>query len=289
MPSPSLDIAARTDQGKVRKNNEDAYLVYRTGRVLERLDSNIPETELPSGFSGGGYIMAVADGMGGMAAGEVASRSALTEAFRLVLRAPKWLLQLDDPSTRESEIQAFLDRTKAYLAGMHAALSRAVAADPSKAGMGTTLTCAYSVGWDLFVVHVGDSRAYLYREGDLRRITHDHTLAQNLADAGAIPQEEVAQHPRRNVLTNVIGGSGGWMRGETHHLLLKPGDRLLVCTDGLNAVLGDEEIVHVLEGERESEGACGALIEMALSRGAPDNVTVIVAQYSDGVAPPPTI
>jgi PPM family protein phosphatase len=280
LPSTTkVEIAARTDRGKVRKNNEDAFLVFRTGRFLERLDSSIPEEELPSRFDQGGYIMAVADGMGGMAAGEVASRKVLLEAFRLILKAPKWLLSLDDLATRETEIQAFFDRTEGYLAGMNAALFREMAADPSKTGMGTTLTVAYSVGLDLFIVHVGDSRAYLLRQGDLRRITHDHTVAQRLADVGTISQKEVARHPQRNVLTRVIGGSGGWQRGETHHVRLEPMDRLLLCTDGLPAALGDEEIAKILAGEGTCERICETLLDLTLSRGAPDNATMVVARY----------
>src|SRR5687767_1099394 len=201
-----VEVAARSDRGKKRENNEDTYLVFRTGRFVERIQSNIPESELSSHYEDGGYLLAVADGMGGTRAGEVASREALLEGFRLVLRAPRWLLSLDDPATRDGEIEAFFERVQGYLAGMHAALLRQMAADPSKKGMGTTYTAAYSVGFDLFVVHIGDSRAYLLHDGSLKQITRDHTLAQRLADQGAIPQEEVATHPQRHVLTRVVGG-----------------------------------------------------------------------------------
>lgn len=282
MKSVTVEIAARTDVGKRRESNEDAFLVFRTGRFLERIQSSIAEAELGSRYDEGGYVMAVADGMGGAAAGEVASREALVEAFRLILRSPKWLLSLDDPTTRESEIQAFFDRTKIYLAGMHAALLRHGLSDASKAGMGTTLTVAYSVGFDLFVVHVGDSRAYLYREGTLRHMTRDHTVAQTLADSGTIAQEGVMVHPQRHVLTQVVGGSGGWLRGDTHYERLKPGDSVVVCTDGLTEPVPDGDIAQVLGGATSSDSACASLVGLALDRGAPDNVTVIVARYSGG-------
>src|SRR5262249_28578644 len=158
-----------------------------------------------------GYLMAVADGMGGAAGGEVASREALVEALRLMLRQPKWLLSLDDPDTREGDIKSFFERTKLYVAGMHAALLRHGSGHPSGAGMAPRTPAAYSRGFDFFVAKVGDSRAYLYREGTLRHITRDHTVAQGLADAGAIPQEDVAIHPDRHVLTRVVGGHGGWI------------------------------------------------------------------------------
>ena len=276
-----VEIAARSDRGKKRENNEDTYLVFRTGRFVERIQSNIPESDLDSHYEGGGYLMAVADGMGGMRAGEVASREALLEGFRLVLRAPRWLLSLDDPTTRDGEIEAFFERVHGYLAGMHAALLRQMASDPSKKGMGTTYTAAYSVGFDLFVVHIGDSRAYLLHDGHLKQVTRDHTLAQRLADQGAIPQEEVSSHPQRHVLTRVVGGSGGWFRAEIHHTRLHPGDAVLVCTDGLTGCVPDEEIARVLGGEATCEEACDSLLGTALERGAPDNVTMIVARYRE--------
>jgi serine/threonine protein phosphatase PrpC len=276
-----VEIAARSDRGKKRENNEDTYLVFRTGRFVERIQSNIPETELSSHYEGGGYLLAVADGMGGSRAGEVASREALIEGFRLVLRAPRWLLSLDDPTTRDREIEAFFERVHGYLGGMHAALLRQMAADPSKAGMGTTYTAAYSVGFDLFVVHIGDSRAYLFHDGNLRRLTRDHTLAQRLADQGAIAQDEVESHPQRHVLTRVVGGSGGWFRAEIHHTRLSPGDAVLVCTDGLSGTVPEEDVAEILGRHTTSEEACDALLTASLERGAPDNVTMIVARYRE--------
>jgi protein phosphatase len=189
------------------------------------------------------------------------------------------MLNLDDPVTREQEIHGFFDRMKVYLAGMHAAILDEGSHDPRKAGMGTTFTTAYIVGFDLFIVHVGDSRVYRLRSGALTQLTRDHTVAQRLADSGVIPQENVATHPQRNILTQVVGGSGGWIRGETHHVKLEPGDTLLLCSDGLNAVLSDEEITGCLEGAPSSRDACRALVERTLKGGAPDNVTVIAATF----------
>ena len=277
--SPEVDVAALSDRGRVREANEDAYSVFRIGRFAERVQSNVPEAELSSIYDASAWFLAVADGMGGHAAGEVASREAMVEIFQIALRAPRWMLSLDDPSTREQEIQAFYDRAKLYLAGMHAAILTEGTQDPSKAGMGTTFTLAYVVGLDLFIVHVGDSRIYRLHEGTLEQLTRDHTVAQRLADAGVIKQEEVATHPARNRLTRVVGGSGGWLRGETRHVRLEPGDTLLVCSDGLNAVVPDEDIARHLAAETTSKAACRALVHQALERGAPDNVTVVVARF----------
>ncbi len=274
-----VEISARTDRGLRRETNEDAYLVFRTGRFLQRVQSNIEEGELESRYDVAGHIMAVADGMGGAAAGEVASREALLEAFRLILRSPKWLLTLDDPLTRSSEIQSFFERVRGYIAGMHDALLRHASQNPHAAGMGTTLTLVYSLGLDLFVAHVGDSRAYLYRDGVLHHITRDHTVAQHLADSGTISQEEVDEHPERHILTSVVGGHGGALQGDMHHVPLQVGDAVVVCTDGLSGQAKDEEINEVLRNAASCDDACDALIALAHERGAPDNVTVIVARY----------
>ena len=278
-PAPQVDVAALSDRGKKRETNEDAYSVFRVGRFAERYDSSVPESELPSIYDARVWAIGVADGMGGHAAGEVASRDALVQLMRLAVKKPRWMMSLDDPETREQEIEDFFDRTKTYLAGVHAAILDEGTQDPVKRGMGTTFTLAYVVGLDLFIVHVGDSRVYRMHEGSLHQLTRDHTVAQRLADAGVIAQENVATHPDRHRLTQVVGGSGGWIRGETHHLRLDPGDTLLVCSDGLNAVVSDAEIAQCLTGAGSSEDACRKLVDRTLAGGAPDNVTVVVARF----------
>jgi len=274
------ELGALTHRGKVREVNEDAYVVLRMGRYLEPMLSNLPEGELPSRSEDSGYLMMLADGLGGHEAGDVASRSALLATLQLVLRAPKWALKLDDPATREAEIRDLIARSRAYLAGAHAALRRQAAGDARLAGMGTTLTGAYSVGADLFVHHVGDSKAYLYRAGTLRRITRDHTVAQEYADLGMIGQEEVATHRMHHVLTRAVGGPEEQLEGDLHHVRIENGDRLLLCSDGLTDMASEEEIAGVLAAEPSSDAACRELIGLALERGGRDNVTAIVAGYT---------
>jgi serine/threonine protein phosphatase PrpC len=273
------EIAALTHQGHVREANEDAYVVFKNGRYLQRLTSSIPESDLPSRFEEGGYLMIVADGLGGHEAGDVASRSALLTTLDLIVSAPKWALKLDHPKTREAEIRELRARSKFYLAAVHAALRQQAAGDSRLAGMGTTLTGAYSVGMDLFVLHVGDSKAYLIREGAMRKITHDHTVAQEYADLGVISQQEVATHRMQHVLTRAIGGPSEKLEGDLHHVQIVQGDRLLLCSDGLTDMASEEDISGVLAAHPESEAACRALVDLALERGGRDNVTVIVATY----------
>jgi serine/threonine protein phosphatase PrpC len=274
-----LDIGARSDPGRVRENNEDAYLVFRIGRFAERVMSNIPESELPSRFDDAGTMMIVADGLGGHEAGDVASRTALITTLHLILRSPRWALKLDDPATRDAELRDMMTRSRGYLAAVHAALRHRAAEDPRLAGMGTTLTGAYTVGGDLFVLHVGDSKAYLMRGDSLRKITHDHTVAQQYADLGVIPQEQVASHRQHHVLTKAVGGPDPNLEGDLHHLRIAAGDRLLLCSDGLTDMLSDEDIAGVMKRHPASGPASTALVDLALEHGGRDNVTVIVAGF----------
>jgi len=272
------DIAALTHPGS-RPNNEDAYVVYRLGRFMECLSSNLPEGQLPARYDDTGHLFIVGDGVGGAASGEVASSTALLTLIQQLLRAPKWALKLDDPSTREREIRELLARGRLYVQQMHAAIRERQAVDPSHQGMGTTFTSAYTVGGDLFVMHVGDSRAYSLRGGRLFCITRDHTLAQEYADLGQLEASEVDQHPLSHVLTRALGAPADTIEADTHHREIEDGDRLLLCSDGLTKVASASEIADTLEKHPASAAACRALVELALARGGPDNITVMVAGY----------
>lgn len=274
------DVAAQSHEGHVREQNEDSYVVFRMGRFLDRVASNVPEDALPSHREDSGWLMAVADGLGGHSAGEIASRTALASMLNLIIRSPRWALRLDDPSTREADIEGLYERTTRYLRGVHDAVRARAASDEQLEGMGTTLTVAYSVGNDLFVVHVGDSRAYLLRDGRLRRITRDHTLAQSYADQGLIPQAEVESHELGHVLTRAMGAGDAHPEGEIHHLDVQHGDRLLLCSDGLTRCVPESEIASLLSSLANSDEACRALIERALALGGGDNITAIVARYT---------
>ena len=273
------DIAALTHPG-ARPNNEDAYVVYRLGRFMECVSTNLPEGELPARYDDSGHLLIVGDGVGGAASGEVASSTALLTLIHQVLRSPKWALKLDDPATREREIRELLARGRLYLQQMHAAIRERQARNPSQQGMGTTFTSAYTVGGDLFVTHVGDSRAYSLRGGRLFRITRDHTVAQEYADTGRLGQAEADRHPLSHVLTRALGGPAETVEADTHHREIEDGDRLLLCSDGLTKVASEAEIAETLKANPQSSSACRALVELALARGGPDNITVIVAGYT---------
>ncbi len=273
------DIAALTHPGS-RPNNEDAYVVYRVARSMECLSSNLPQGKLPPRHDDSGHLMIVGDGVGGAASGEVASRTALITLVESIMRQPKWALKLDDPASRETEIQELIERSRAYLQYMHATIRDRQDADPSYRGMGTTFTSAYTVGGDLFIMHVGDSRAYVLRSNRLFRITRDHTLAQEYADLGQLEQAEVDHHPLGHVLTRALGSDVETIQSDMHHRDVEDGDRLLLCSDGLTKVASEADIAKTLRANPGSADACRALVDLALTLGGPDNITVIVAGYT---------
>src|SRR5262249_48032319 len=173
------------------------------------------------------FGLLVADGMGGMAAGDVASRMAVQTLLTLVLNTPDWIMR-----TGQSENERILARIGERYRKVDAAIREEAAVDPKLAGMGSTLTVGYSLGTDLFLGHIGDSRAYLLRGAEFRRLTRDHTLAQGLADQGAVTSAELVSSRLRHVLTRHLGGKSP-AQADVRHLQLQDRDQLLLCSDGL--------------------------------------------------------
>ncbi len=274
-PAPvRVDLGACTHRGLVRANNEDCYLVVRLNRALETLLTNLPEGSVPARFDEVGYGMLVADGMGGMAAGEVASRLALSTLAHLVVSSPEWIMRVD-----EAEAERLLERLTQRYRQVDAALKAEARADPSLFGMGTTLTLAYSLGSELFLAHVGDSRAYFFHGGRLHQLTRDHTYAQVLVDTGIIRPEEAATHRLRHVLTRALGATAEPVKADVHRARLSDGDQILLCTDGLTEMVEEADIARILLRAGTAQEACGALVEAALAGGGRDNVTVVLTRY----------
>jgi len=269
-----VDIAALSHTGHVRSNNEDHFLVTRLGRTLETMITSLPDRDAPKLAEEVNYVMIVADGMGGHAAGEVASRMALSAIVSLALDVPDWILKLNEEYAHEIE-----DRTRARVREVGALLVKEAAHDPALSGMGTTLTAARSLGRDLQITHVGDSRAYLLRAGRLHRLTRDHTYAQLLVDLGRLPSIDQADPRHRHILTNALGGSDRDVKVDIDLMRLDDGDRVLLCSDGLTEMVDDKTIAGILADAPGSHQACEALVQRALDNGGRDNVTVIVAGY----------
>jgi protein phosphatase len=181
---------------------------------------------------------------------------------------------MDDAHAQEIE-----RRARSRVQEVDAMLVESGQRDRSLTGMGTTLTAARSLGRDLVITHVGDSRAYLLRGGNLLRLTRDHTFAQLLVDAGQLAPADVAHSPHRHVLTNALGGSSADVQVDTDRLRLEDGDRLLLCSDGLTDLVDDGSIASILLETTRSSDACDRLVQRALDAGGRDNVTVIVAAY----------
>jgi serine/threonine protein phosphatase PrpC len=270
-----IDVSALSHPGHVRAHNEDQFFVSRLSRSLETMLSSLPAGEVPARADEVNYVMIVADGMGGHAAGDVASRLAIRTLVSLGLDVPDWIFRIDEEQA--PEIQR---RARRIVQQVGAELLDRGRQDAALRGMGSTLTAARSYGRDLLIVHVGDSRAYLFRSGHLIRLTKDHTYAQLLVDTGQLQARHVAVSGVRHILINALGGSIEDVQVDVDVAGLEDGDRLLLCSDGLTDCVDDDTITTTLLATQSSSEACAQLVQLALDGGGRDNVTVIVAAYT---------
>ncbi|HSE33425.1 MAG TPA: protein phosphatase 2C domain-containing protein [Pyrinomonadaceae bacterium] len=275
----TAELGAASHKGHLRANNEDSYLLMQFGRSLERLATNLDENLLEPNYSLTGYGLMVADGMGGMAAGEVASRLALSKLVELIADTSDWILALK----HEKDARIVLKRMTDRFFQIDKILKDEAKVDDTLEGMGTTLTVAGTLGRDLVVGHVGDSRAYLLREQTLKQLTTDHTLGQALIDAGVASSDDPATRSMRHVLTAAIGSLDDRIEPQVQRFKLRRGDQLLLCTDGLTAMVDDEIIANVLRRQESAQSACDDLIDLALGAGGSDNVTVLLARFHTAV------
>jgi PPM family protein phosphatase len=272
----TVELGSGTHQGHVRENNEDSYLVMRFGRSLERLSTSLDENLLEQDYSLTGYGMLVADGMGGMAAGEIASTMALSKLIELIVDTSDWTLALK----RDKDVKTVLERMTQRFFQIDRILKEEAKRDNTLGGMGTTLTVAGTLGSDLVIGHIGDSRAYLLRGNSFKQLTTDHTLAQALIDAGVANSDDPAPRSMRHVLTAAIGSLDERIEPQVQRFRLYSGDQLLLCTDGLTEMVADDIIANVLKEAKSAPIACQSLIDLALASGGTDNVTIVVARFN---------
>ncbi|HZM97694.1 MAG TPA: protein phosphatase 2C domain-containing protein [Vicinamibacterales bacterium] len=272
-----VEVSGLSHRGLVRENNEDHFLVARLDRTMQTLVTNLPPGAVPDRSEDTVYGMLVADGMGGHAAGELASRTAVATLVNLVLRTPDIIMRLDPHYTEEA-----LRRFERRFQEIAEVLREQAKTDPRLAGMGTTMTLACSAGSDLIVAHVGDSRAYLLREGRLQRLTSDQTMAQFLADTGMISQDEIENHPMRHMLTGALSTRDGPTDVDLTAQRLRSGDQVLLCTDGLFDLVPDASISALLQQPGSPAEVCQRLVTAALEGGGRDNVTVVLGRYRIG-------
>ena len=244
MTSDQILSAASSHIGKIRASNQDSGSVGRN-------------------------LFVVADGMGGHAGGDVASALAVQHLFTL----DRTYDTVED--AREALFRGVLD------AG--ADLTNAVVEHPELTGMGTTVSAMIRVKSQMVIAHIGDSRIYRLREGVLEQITADHTFVQRLVDSGRITPEEAAVHPRRSVLMRVLGDVDAEPEVDTHIVDTLPGDRWLLCSDGLSGYVSERDIAETLLTVDDVELAAHKLITQSLSEGAPDNVTVVIVRVAEGI------
>jgi serine/threonine protein phosphatase PrpC len=274
-----VDLYGLTHLGKVRPNNEDHFLICRFGRFLEPVQTSLPADAVPQRSEERGYGMVVADGIGGASAGEEASRLAISSLIDLVLRTPDWILRLDGNHLPEEVLRRASERYEQ----INLSLQEEARQIPSLSGFGTTMTMAWSLGSDLFLAHIGDSRAYLL-SGGLRQLTRDHTGVQQLVDQRLIDRRDAATHHLRHALTQCLGDHSRQARPDVTRLEIADNDRLLLCTDGLTDMVDLVTIAEILAGDEPAQVIAQRLVDKALSAGGKDNVTVVVARYQGCVA-----
>jgi protein phosphatase len=269
-----VDVAAVSDRGLVRENNQDHYLVVRVSRSMEKLLTNLRADQVPARADEVAYGFAVADGMGGPVGGEVASQMAISTLVNAALHEPDWVFGISADDTLR-RVQRMAKRWERVQEAIRARGDR----EPALGHMGTTLIAAVSLGTRLVVGHVGDSRLYILRRGKLHQLTRDHTLVQTMLDLGALTPAEVAAHPRRDLLMRSFSAADDTCQGDFRHATLADGDQLLLCTDGLTDMVDDETIGSVLGRAVSTDEACQTLLATALENGGKDNVTIAVARY----------
>ncbi len=271
----TLDVAGRTVAGLVRTNNEDQFLIARLLRGVHCIDSSLPADALAHFNARSGYLLVVSDGMGGRAAGEVASATAVEVVVQCVEEVFDG--QLDKKRPPDEKTSELLQESVERAASILKTIQRR---SPEKLGMGCTLTLGYIVDGALWIAHVGDSRAYMVRQRKIHRLTKDHTWAEALRDADAITN--VDDHPGRHMLTNVLGGKDE-LFVDVKKIPLKAGDVLMFCSDGVHGCITDEKLGKAVVQSATAEAATKHLIDMALAEGAPDNATVVVARVGSSM------
>jgi protein phosphatase len=264
-----LDFFGMTHPGLVRADNQDHYLVstlHKTARVRATSLPNPEVFELPSQRIASFGM--VADGVGGHMGGETASRAAVEAIADYVKETMNAFYAAD-----ESDETAFFSALEEAAVTCHQAVIERARASGQPTGA-TTLTLFVAVWPWLYLLHVGDSRCYLYRDGALERRTRDQTMAQDLVDSGVLAKEQAVRSPLAHVLTSAIGGSQ--TSPDVSRVDLRRGDVLLLCTDGLTKHVSDERIAERLRTMSSSEQVARALVDDALAGGGSDNVTVLV-------------
>ena len=271
-PKPvRVSVFGKTDVGRTRDHNEDTFLV---ADLSTKKASLLPEVREHTVGPRGSFFM-VADGMGGAAAGEVASAMAADLIYQHLSTA--WV------NDHDASAQRFAFRMKEAVEVANQKIHQYTKDHPEVRGMGTTLTAAGVFGGDLYLTQIGDSRGYLIRQGQAIQLTKDQSLMQRLVDAGELTEEEAEVSERRNIILQALGPDPR-VRVDLTYQPLRRGDVLVLCSDGLSGQVKKDEIAKIAtEHATDLGGLCSALIDLANERGGPDNITAIAVRF-DGEA-----
>jgi protein phosphatase len=280
LPTINLALYAQTDVGMVRSGNEDNFLILdlSSGRSWTANDEEPPDLlTYTQGYYGS--LLAVSDGMGGALAGEVASRMAVETVRDRMLQLQAHPVYGKMP---------FSERMRLAIEEANQLIHGDGQTNPAHKGLGATFTAVASNGVQLYFAQVGDSRAYLIRQGYIHRITKDQSLVQQLIDAGQITEEEAETHSYRNVILQALGAHSN-VNVEITMVPLYHLDTVLICSDGLSGKIHQSEIAGIVSEAGNFQEACQQLIDLANSRGGEDNITVVLTQFSgSGLQPPPS-
>jgi protein phosphatase len=267
------DYFGLSHQGLVRTENQDCFLIGSIHKAMQVHQTSLPQETLGELVSPSrGYVFLVADGVGGIPGGKDASRTALGAIIDYVLRAMDLYVRLD-----QDQEPAFLAELQRSVERSHEAVREAGAADDERVGMATTLTMV-CIRWPRgYLVHVGDSRCYVLRDGQLNLLTKDQTMAQAMVDAGALSPDQAERSGLKHVLYSAIGA----MRAEPMTVTtdIQMNDVMLLCTDGVTKHLSDDEIREALIACTSAEETARGLVRLVLDRGGSDNTTLIVGRY----------
>ncbi|MCP4653782.1 MAG: serine/threonine-protein phosphatase [bacterium] len=271
MMGPELDLFGMTHPGRKRAENQDQFVVADLRKTVQIRQTSLGTEEcdwLQSELEG--YLLMVADGVGGHPGGEAASTFAVKSVVDYLLEVVPWFFITSRTGTTKTteNLKHLVERT-------NAAVRAAQDTQPEHPTMATTLTLACVLWPRLFVAHVGDSRCYLFRRDRLRQITADHTLAEELKARGD-PKFQVADlSPLTHVVTQVIGGDTDSVAPDVYEVLLAPRDRLILCTDGLTDMVPEDVILDYVEETSSARELCENLVDAANEGGGRDNVTVV--------------
>ena len=275
-PSVSVDVdfGARSRRGPFRSTNDDHYLIVRLGRYQETLLTSLPPADVPRHFDERAYGMVIADGSG--VAGEAASRLAITTLAHLLIYFGRWHVRVDEPIADE-----VMDRAQRFYRGVDSTLLRS--GNESGQSLRTTLTAVFTAGSELFFVHVGHSRAYVFRDDELMQLTHDHTVDRERPRKAAVVDVAPRARDLHHTLTEILGAGGSSPpRIDIERFGLLHGDVILLCTNGLTDVANDAQIANALRLQGTADDQCRALVDLAANSGCKDDVAAVVARYRIG-------